>query len=100
VSGGCLVGFGFDAVFFKKCGDLLVFVLELQGREIANHRWSDLICELGCGVDKLLLRLQLLLLALNGQLVGLDLILLALETSLEALVAPIGYKEPKAEEDG
>jgi hypothetical protein len=37
VSGGCLVSFGFDAVFFKKCGDLLVFVLELQGREIANH---------------------------------------------------------------
>ena len=100
VSGGCLVGFGFDAVFFKECGDLLVFVLELQGREIANHRRPDLVCELGCRVDELLLGLQLLLLALNGQLVGLDFILLALEAPLEALVAPIGYKEPKAEEDG
>jgi hypothetical protein len=48
----------------------------------------------------LLLGLQLLLLALNGQLVGLDFILLALETPLKALVAPIGYKKPKAEEDG
>ena len=100
VGGGCLVGFGFDAVFFEKCGDLLVFVLELQGREIANHRRPDLVCELGCRVDELLLGLQLLLLALNGQLVGLDFILLALEAPLEALVAPIGHKEPKAEEDG
>jgi len=55
---------------------------------------------LGCGVDELLLGLQLLLLALDCQLVGLDLILLVLEASLKALVAPIGHKEPKAEENG
>lgn len=48
VAGGCLVGFGFDAVFFEKRGDVLVFVLELKGREIANHRRPDLVCELGC----------------------------------------------------
>jgi hypothetical protein len=98
--GGCLVGFGFDAVFFEKCGNLLVFVLELQGREIANHRRPDLVCELGCGVDELLLGLQLLLLTLDCHLVGLNFILLVLEASLKALVAPIGYKKPKAEEDG
>ena len=98
--GGCLVGFGFDAVFFEKCGNLLVFVLELQGREIANHRRPDLVCELGCGVDELLLGLQLLLLALDCELTGLDFTLLFLKVSLKALVAPIGYKEPKAEEYG
>jgi hypothetical protein len=98
--GGCLVGFGFDAVFFEKCGNLLVFVLKLQGREIANHRRPDLVCELGCGVDELLLGLQLLLLTLNCHLVGLDFILLILEAALKTLVAPIGYKKPKAEEDG
>ena len=98
--GDCLVGFGFDAVFFEKCGDLLVFVLELQGREIANHRRPDLVCELGCGVDELLLGLQLLLLALDCELAGLDFILLFLKTSLKVLVAPIGHKEPKAKENG
>jgi hypothetical protein len=98
--GGSLVGFGFDAVFFEKCGNLLVFVLELQGREIANHRRPDLVCKLGCGVDELLLGLQLLLLTLDCHLVGLDFILLILKAALKTLVAPIGYKKPKAEEDG
>ena len=32
-----LVGFCFDAVFFEKYGNLLVFILELQSREIADH---------------------------------------------------------------
>jgi len=98
--GGCLVGFGFDAVFFEQCGDLLVFVLELQSREIANHRRPDLVCKLGCGVDELLLGLQLLLLALDCELAGLDFILLFLKALLKALVVPIGHKEPKAEENG
>jgi hypothetical protein len=55
---------------------------------------------LGCGVDELLLGLQLLLLALDCELVGLYLILLVLEATLKALITPIGHKEPKAEENG
>jgi hypothetical protein len=43
----------------------------------------------------LLLGLQLLLLTLNGQLMGLNFILLGLESACEALVAPVGYKKPK-----
>jgi hypothetical protein len=42
-----------------------------------------------------LLGLQLLLLTLNGQLMGLDFILLGLQSALKTLVAPIGNKKPK-----
>ena len=95
VLGGGLVGFGFDAVFLEKRGDLLILVLELQSGEVADHRGADLVCELGGRVDELLLCLQLLLLTLNGQLMGLDFILLGLESACETLVAPVGYKKPK-----
>ena len=79
---GFLIGFCFDAVFLQESGDRLVFVLNLQGGEVTNHSWTDLVGQLGGGIDDLLLGLELLLLALDGQLGGLDFILLLLETPL------------------
>jgi hypothetical protein len=68
--------------------------LELQRREVADHCGSDLIRELGTGIDLLLLGLQLLLLVLNGELTGLDFVLLFLESALDALIAPSADEEP------
>ena len=90
----------FQAVFFEKLGDLGVFVGDGKLRKVAQHRGSDLILKLGGTFDLLLLSLELLLLGLDRELMGLDFILLALETPLQALVAPIGYKKPKAKQDG
>jgi hypothetical protein len=96
--GGGLFGAGLDAVFLQEIRNVLVFVLKLQGGEVADHRGTDLVGELGAGVDLLLLRLELLLLVLDRQLTGLDVVLLFLEAALVALVAPVPNEEPKAEQ--
>ena len=80
----------FQAVFFEKLGDLVVFVGDGKLCEVTQHRGSDLILKLGGTFDLLLLSLELLLL-------GLDFILLLEQFALEALVGPSSDKEPEAE---
>jgi hypothetical protein len=66
----------------------LVSVLNLQLGKVSYHGRADLVRELHPGVDLLLLELKLLLLALKGDLAGLDFLLLFLQASLDILVAP------------
>ena len=87
----------FQAVFFEKLGDLVVFVGDGKLRKVAQHRGSDLILKLGSTFDLLLLSLELLLLGLDRELVGLDFILLLEQFAFEALVGPSSNKEPEAE---
>ena len=65
--------------------------------QIAQHRWPDLILELGGCLDLLLLSLKLLLLALDGQLMSLDFILNLQKFGFEALVGPSSDKKPKTQ---
>ena len=87
----------FQAVFFEKLGDLVVFVGDGKLSEVSQHRGSDLVLKLGGTFDLLLLSLELLLLGLYRELVGLDIILLLEQFALEALVGPSSDKEPEAE---
>ena len=87
----------FQAVFFEKLGDLVVFVGDGKLSEVSQHRGSDLVLKLGGTFDLLLLSLELLLLGLYRELVGLDIILLLEQFALEALVGPSPDKEPEAE---
>ena len=91
-----LVGLGFDAVFFEEGFDARIFILELKLRQITDQGWSDLVGELGTRFNLLLLGLKLLLEGLEGELLGLDRVLLFLKVSLKALVTPSGDEKPKA----
>ena len=86
----------FKAVFFKKIGDLSVFIGDRKLRQIAQHRRPDLVLKLGSSLHLLLLGLELLLLGLDGELVRLNFILLLEQFAFGALVGPSSDEEPEA----
>jgi len=75
----------------------VIFILNLELRQITDQGWSDLVGELGTRFNLLLLGLKLLLEGLKGELLRLDRVLLLLKVALKPLVAPSGYKKPKAQ---
>jgi len=85
----------FETVFFKKIGDLCVFIGDRELRQIAQHRRPDLILKLGGSFHLLLLCLELLLLGLNSELMRLDFILLLEQSAFGALVGPSSDEEPE-----
>jgi hypothetical protein len=90
----------FHAVFFEQFGDFVVFVGDRELGQIAQHGGPDLVLELGGRLNLLLLGLELLLLALDGELMGLDIVLQLEKLVFEALVGPGSDKKPDAQEQG
>jgi hypothetical protein len=90
----------FHTVFFKQFGDFVVFVGDRELGQIAQHGGPDLVLELSGGFDLLLLGLKLLLLVLDGELMGLDIILQLEKLGFETLVGPGSDKKPDAQEQG
>ena len=67
--------------------DGCVVVFNLEAGEFVQDRGAGLIGQLGCGLDPLLLRLELLLERLDFRLDDYDLVLLALDAMLQPAVS-------------